>query len=572
MPSLSQLYRPRRFADVTGQHHVTATLKAELATGSLGHAFLFSGPRGVGKTTCARILAKALGCESLQEGEPCGACAPCIAFQEGRVFDVIEIDAATHTGVDMIREAIIEHVRFAPAGTRKVYILDEAHMLSTASWNALLKTLEEPPAYAFFVFATTEWHKVPPTIVSRCQRFEFRRIQAPAMIERLQGLCEAQGWKAEPAALALLANRSEGCLRDAETLLAQVGALAEAGAITLDTVGLVIPLASMTHALAFLEACRESRPSHQMAETILAWRDAGITFSTLFDDVLEALKRLMMTQDDAAQVALWRAGTEEDARLAALACVWSARELHDKALLLMERRRDIKLGMDPVFITLLAYVAMTQPVETAVAAPVTAVAPLQTTPPTPAPLIVPTKTSTEPVLAPAPMVEQPVVNVPTQPTAIVEEEHVPLPTEPFAAPVVAEAVPVSSADASPSSAPEPTGVLDINTVRRSWGMFLRAVEEINHSLPVVLKISKPERVDGDVLVIRFPYAFHRDKVLADGKHRQMVQECARRVFGAPKLCLDGLVAADEASAEAAAPQDVVGNILNTFGGSVVESA
>ena len=162
MPSLSQLYRPQSFADITGQAHISETLRKELATGRLGHAYLFSGPRGVGKTTTARIFAKALNCVDLREGEPCTLCPPCLAFQTGSAVDVIELDAATHTGVDTVRESIIEHARFAPMiGRRKVYVLDEAHMLSTASWNALLKRLKNP-AHAFLF--------LPPPKFIKCQR------------------------------------------------------------------------------------------------------------------------------------------------------------------------------------------------------------------------------------------------------------------------------------------------------------------------------------------------------------------------------------------------------------------
>ncbi len=575
MPSVSQLYRPRRFADVTGQDHVSKTLRAELASGSLGHAFLFSGPRGVGKTTCARILAKALGCDAPHEGEPCGVCPSCVSFQEGKAFDVIEIDAATHTGVDMIREAIIEHVRFAPAGKRKVYILDEAHMLSTASWNALLKTLEEPPAYAFFVFATTEWHKVPPTIVSRCQRFEFRRIQESAMVERLEMISRAQGWETEPEVLRLIASRSEGCLRDAETLFGQVGSLAESGKITLATAGLVIPLSSFAQALTWLELVRDAR-AQEASQEFLRWQDAGVSFTTLVDDILALLKRLLLASVDPLAVQALQQGAEDDRRLAGLVSTWSREELHDLALMLMERRRDLKLGMDPVFILLLAFTAAVRG-----AGEVSAPQPPRTSPvvavptSTPAPVPPPVKTSTEPVIPP------PVATVSPEPMPV----HTPSPSPIAAASVQAVApapVVVESPTPSVSTPPVETvvpavsvasggAVLDLSTARRSWSAFIRAVEAHNHSLPFILKISKPERIDGSVLVIRFPYAFHRDKILEDPKNRKLVTDCAREAFQVPTLSLDGIVAAEETSEQASGPQDVAGSLMQAFGGSVVES-
>lgn len=567
MPSLSQLYRPRRFADVTGQEHVTSTLRAELASGSLGHAFLFSGPRGVGKTTCARILAKALGCDALQGGEPCGACFSCVSFQEGKAFDVIEIDAATHTGVDMIREAIIEHVRFAPTGKRKVYILDEAHMLSTASWNALLKTLEEPPSYAFFVFATTEWHKVPPTIISRCQRFEFRRIQERAMIERLETICNGQQWKAEPEVLKLIASRSEGCLRDAETLLGQVGSLAEQENVTIATAGLVIPLSSYAHALAWLELVRDQNTA-EAARLFQSWQDAGLSFPTLFDDLLLLLKRLLLASVDPALAQELRDGAEEDRRLAALLPAWTREQIHDMALMLMERRRDAKLGMDPVFVLLLAFTAALRREAPQTVAP--AVASIPPVPkPVPEPIVTPTKTSTTPVI---PQTVEKVPEMSPEPMAV---PPVVKPVESMSAvPEIRDSAPVSS-PTLPEMSPEPVmepapATADMSAIRRSWNMFIRAVEAQNHSLPFILKISKPERVDGSTLIIRFPYAFHRDKILNDPKNMKLVCDCARQAFGVPNLALDGIVAADEPAVNAG-PQDVVGSIVQAFGGSVIES-
>lgn len=537
MPSLSQKYRPRRFADVTGQQHVTETLRAEVATGSLGHAFLFSGPRGVGKTTCARILAKALGCDQPNNGEPCGACPSCLMFQEGRSIDVIEIDAATHTGVDMIREAIVEHVRFTPAGKRKVYILDEAHMLSTASWNALLKTLEEPPAYAFFVFATTEWHKVPATIVSRCQRFEFRRIKEADMVVRLQEISRSEAWEADEAVLKLIASRAEGCQRDAETLLGQIGSLAEGGKISMATAGLVMPFSAYEHALSWLEFCRD-KVSSQAVEAMRAWYDAGISFPTLMDDLLQLIKQLMLAQANAEEAKSLAEGTDEERRLATLIPAWTVGQLHDLAIVLIDRRRDLKLGMDPVFVMLLAFTKATRG----------AVSEVPVTPQ---------------VRPPAPIVikETPVVVT-----------SIPVPT-PIPAPVI-ESVPQPQPEPTPIVASDDSTekILDLSSVRKQWNPFIRAVEVLNHSLPFILKISKPERVEGNTLVIRFPYPFHRDKVIGDSKNLRLVEGCAQKVFDAPKLRLDGIVLApEEETASPSAPQDVVGNLLKTFGGSVVES-
>ena len=213
-------YRPALFKDVVAQEHVTDTLKNALRLDRLAHAYLFSGPRGVGKTTTARILAKAINCETPREeredeAEPCCACDSCLAFEDGRSLNVFEMDAASNNKVDDIRE-LRETVRIPPQGaTKKVYILDEVHMLSTQAFNALLKTLEEPPPHALFIFATTEPHKVLATILSRCQRFDFRRIPVPEIVERLREICDEEGIEADEESLMLLARKGDGALRDA---------------------------------------------------------------------------------------------------------------------------------------------------------------------------------------------------------------------------------------------------------------------------------------------------------------------------------------------------------------------
>ena len=234
-------YRPSLFKEVVAQEHVTETLKNAIRLERLAHAYLFSGPRGVGKTTAARILAKAINCETPREeredgAEPCCECDSCESFEAGRSLNVFEMDAASNNKVDDIRE-LREKVRIPPQGEqKKVYILDEVHMLSKQAFNALLKTLEEPPAHALFIFATTEPHKVLPTILSRCQRFDFRRIPVPEIVARLREVCEAEGVEADEESLMLLARKGNGALRDAlsafDQALSLCGATLEYGELT----------------------------------------------------------------------------------------------------------------------------------------------------------------------------------------------------------------------------------------------------------------------------------------------------------------------------------------------------
>ena len=216
-------YRPQTFDTVVGQAHITTTLKNAIKHNQLAHAFLFCGPRGVGKTTCALILAKTINCEKqTKEGEACNKCNSCKSFNEGTSLNIHELDAASNNSVDDIR-TLVDQVRFAPqAGKYKVYIIDEVHMLSSSAFNAFLKTLEEPPPYAIFILATTEKHKILPTILSRCQIFDFKRITINDTVEHLQEICEKEEIKADKAALQVIAQKSEGCMRDALSILDKI--------------------------------------------------------------------------------------------------------------------------------------------------------------------------------------------------------------------------------------------------------------------------------------------------------------------------------------------------------------
>ena len=219
--ALYRKFRPQEFEDVKGQEHIVTTLKNQIKADRIGHAYLFCGTRGTGKTTIAKILARAVNCEHPVDGSPCNTCKTCRAINEGTSMNVIEIDAASNNGVDNIRE-IREEVAYRPTtGKYKVYIIDEVHMLSTGAFNALLKTLEEPPSYVIFILATTEAHKIPITILSRCQRYDFRRITADTIAARLQELMDKEGNDVEEKAIRYIAKAADGSMRDALSLLDQ---------------------------------------------------------------------------------------------------------------------------------------------------------------------------------------------------------------------------------------------------------------------------------------------------------------------------------------------------------------
>ena len=217
--ALYRKYRPKNFDEVVGQEHITATLKQEIASGRIGHAYLFTGSRGTGKTSCSKIIAKAVNCPNQHDGNPCGVCDICKGIDDGSVLDVTEIDAASNNGVDNIRQ-LREEANFTPAQVSyRVYIIDETHMLSVGAFNALLKIMEEPPEHVIFILATTEVHKIPATILSRCQRFDFRRISPSVIAARVRWVCEQEGIQIEPEAADLIASLAEGGMRDALSLL-----------------------------------------------------------------------------------------------------------------------------------------------------------------------------------------------------------------------------------------------------------------------------------------------------------------------------------------------------------------
>ena len=232
--ALYRKFRPATFADVKGQEHIVTTLRNQIAAGRIGHAYLFTGTRGTGKTTVAKIVARMVNCEHPTQDGPCGECHTCKAIASGASMNVIEIDAASNNGVDNIRE-IVDEVAYSPAeGKYKVYIIDEVHMLSTGAFNALLKTLEEPPSYVIFILATTEVHKIPATILSRCQRYDFKRISLDTITDRLRELTEKEGVAAEEKALRYVAKVADGSMRDALSLLDQCIAFHIGQELTMD--------------------------------------------------------------------------------------------------------------------------------------------------------------------------------------------------------------------------------------------------------------------------------------------------------------------------------------------------
>lgn len=295
--ALYRKYRPGRFAEVEGQNHIKITLEHELESDSVSHAYLFSGPRGTGKTTLARLLAKAVNCVARKKGEyePCGKCDSCSEISEGRSIDLVEIDAASQTGVDNVRENIIQNARYTPTRWKyKVFIIDEVHMLSISAFNALLKTLEEPPRHALFILATTELHKVPDTIISRCQRFDFRKVTMEELIRRLEFIIHSENKDVDREVVELICARSEGCIRDAESLLEQIFSL-DGKKITLDQARLVIPYSDFQHIFEFITYLikRQAEEAIRFINTIMY---EGVDLERFLDDCIEGLRKLLVVK------------------------------------------------------------------------------------------------------------------------------------------------------------------------------------------------------------------------------------------------------------------------------------
>lgn len=299
--SLYRKYRSQTFDELVGQEPVVKTLKNAIATGRIGHAYLFTGPRGVGKTSAARLLARAANCQSEGPDRPCNECPNCIAAGRDIASDLIEIDAASNTGVDNIRE-IIERAQFSPAvWTTKFYIVDEVHMLSVSAFNALLKTLEEPPPHVAFILATTEVHKVPATVASRCQRFDFRRVPLKSMVDRLRWVCDREDIEVEDAALDLVARQSTGSLRDALSLLDQLRVFSSGG-IKLSEVQDMLGASGSERVADFIDCLASSNLAGGL-RLINAILDEGLDIRQFNRQSVEHLRQLMLIKSGAAQAA-----------------------------------------------------------------------------------------------------------------------------------------------------------------------------------------------------------------------------------------------------------------------------
>ncbi|HUO04559.1 MAG TPA: DNA polymerase III subunit gamma/tau [Candidatus Binataceae bacterium] len=356
---LARKWRPERFADLVGQEHVTRTLGEALKRGKIAHAFLFTGIRGVGKTTAARILARCLNCEKGPTAEPCGECAACVEIRAGRALDVAEIDGATYRKIDDAR-AIIENLSYRPARDRfKIYIIDEAHQLTDQAFNALLKTLEEPPPHVKFILATTEPQKMPETILSRLQRYDFRRIPYATIVARLTELARREGAEAEEAALRLLAREAGGSMRDAERMLETAIAASSSGKVVEAEVASALGVAGRTTVLKLAERILQKDAAAALRQ-VREMAARGANLESLGRDLLETIRNLAAAKLPAAdsQGPLDDLPDHEAAELKRLAASASSRDLMRLFRLMADAQEQILRSPYPDLLLEMAAVRM----------------------------------------------------------------------------------------------------------------------------------------------------------------------------------------------------------------------
>ncbi len=564
MATLYRKYRPQTFAEAVGQNHIKLTLQSELSTGKVAHAYLFCGPRAVGKTTFARILAKSVNCLNRKDGEfePCDKCSSCQEITAGRALDIIEIDAASNTGVDNVRDNVIASARVSPSKSKfKVFIIDEVHMLSISAFNALLKVLEEPPQRVIFVLCTTETHKVPATIISRCERFDFRRIGLSDAVKKLSRIVSEEKIKVDKEILESIARQSEGHMRDAESMLGQLVAIG-GQEITREEADLVIPRSAISEIVRLLESLAKKDSSTAIA-LVNKLLDDGVDLEKFAMDAIELLRKVLIYKINPALGEKLGLDIGEAYELKVNEI---KKELPvERITSILERMIKARIEMKNAFITQL-------PLEIAIAELCLENAPQR---PFATPSIAPRVTPPSPSsFTPSTLQRPPAANI--EPP----KSEAATPSQPSA--------PASFANSSVSA----------SDFSGRWSEFLAKIKKNNHSLSFILKTCQPRGVDGAKVCMAFKYKFHQDRV-NEAKMKEVIQNTLREVYNAD-LTFEAIIdenmeieggngssaamaevspssseqvdappPVEEAAAVTPPANDVMSNLLKTFGGKVV---
>jgi DNA polymerase-3 subunit gamma/tau len=524
---LARRFRPQTFDEVVGQDHASATLRNAVEAGRLAHAYLFTGPRGVGKTSMARILAKALNCRKSKgpTASPCGKCESCTEIAEGRAMDVVEMDAASHTGVDDVR-LLREGALYATARDRfKVYIIDEAHMMSRSAFNALLKVLEEPPEHVKFVFATTEPERLPDTIVSRCQRFDFRRISPADCLRRLEQIAKAEKLKVDPEALNLIVRRSRGGLRDAQGLLDQLVSFRGRKKIGADDVLQMVGAVSDGQIAKLFAAVAEGRPGDAL--TVLAeCLDAGAELDEAASALADRLRGALLVSVSGRESALV---SGEYAHIAAELEAEAGRSSTESILrmgsVLAEARRAMRSSPEPRTVLELALVRLC---ELPRLEDLREIIDRLDAAPAGGPSATGDNRSAGTPGAPVPS--------PRTPAPTRRAPHVPPapPAPPTSAPRTRGAPEVSpfSAEERTSPPPAPAGGGKHLDPAAAWGAFRAAVKVAHAPTDMLLEFCRPAGIKGDSLVLRMNEgSFFQQEQLESSDKRPILEAATEAVFG-----------------------------------------